>query len=132
MLPLSYPARWRIAGITLLVIVLAAAMAPEFWPWMNRGGSVLQADKWGHALTFALLAVWYSGQYSRRSYGWLIVGLLVFGAFIEICQSLVTYRTAETADFAADALGVFAGIMVAIAGLGGWSLRFERWLKQRG
>ena len=132
MLPLSYPARWRIAGIALLLIVLAAAMAPEIWPWMNRGGSVLLADKWAHALTFAMLAVWYSGQYGRRSYGWLIGGLLIFGALIEVCQSAVTYRTAETGDFVADALGVFVGISVALAGLGGWSQRFESWLKNRG
>jgi len=131
MLPLSYPTRWRFAGIFLLLAVLAVAMAPAFWPWLGAGGSRLFVDKWMHGFTFVLLAIWYAGQYERRYYGWLILGLLVFGGLIEICQSMVTYRTAELADFFADALGVLVGILIAVAGLGGWSLRFESWLKDR-
>ena len=131
MLPLSYPTRWRFAGIFLLLAVLAATMAPEFWPWMRVGGTGLLVDKWVHGFTFAFLATWYAGQYDRRHYGWLVLGLLVFGGFIEVCQSMVTYRTAELADFVADALGIMTGILIAIAGLGGWSLRFESWLMDR-
>ena len=106
-------------------------MAPAFLPWMRVGGTGLLIDKWVHGFTFAFLAAWYAGQYDRRNYGWLVLGLLVFGGFIEVCQSMVTYRTAELADFYADALGVMAGILIAIAGLGGWSLRFENWLMDR-
>ncbi len=45
---------------------------------------------------------------------------------------MVTYRSAETADFAADALGVGVGVVVAMFGIGGWSLRFEEWISGRG
>ena len=131
MLPLSYHSRWRFAGISLLLAVLVAAMAPELWPWRRGSGTTLYFDKWMHGLTFAFLAIWYSGQFKRSAYWRLIIGLLAFGAFIEVCQSLVTYRTAEMADFAADGLGVLVGILVALAGLGGWSLRFELWLADR-
>jgi VanZ family protein len=88
-------------------------------------------DKWMHGITFAALAIWFSGQYARRSYGWLAIGLLIFGALIEACQSMVTYRTAETADLVADLLGIVAGMMIALTGVGGWSLQVENWL-QRG
>ena len=131
MLPLSYPNRWRIAGIALLLIVLGSTLAPEFGPWRYRGSELLN-DKWAHGITFALLAIWSTGHYGRHSYWRLVGGLLVFGAFIEVCQSLLTYRTAETADFAADALGVLAGMLIAMAGLGGWSLRFESWVRRFG
>lgn len=131
MLPLSYPNRWRIAGIALLVIVLAGTLAPEFGALKGRGSDLLN-DKWAHGITFTLLAVWYAGQYDRHYYWRLVTGLLLFGAFIEFCQSLLTYRTAETADFAADALGVFVGVLIALSGLGGWSLRFERWVHRFG
>jgi len=132
MLPLSFPTRWRLAGIILLFAVLGVAMAPELWPWLSGGGTRLPNDKLMHGVTFAFLAIWYSGQYPRRSYWLLILGLFVFGAFIEVCQSFVTYRTAEAADLAADALGVLVGIAIALAGLGGWSMRFESWISRRG
>jgi hypothetical protein len=132
MLPLRYPLRWRIAGILLLTGVLGAALAPEIWPWMGGGGpDWLLADKWMHGFTFTALALWFSGQYARRSYWWLAIGLSVFGSMIEASQSLVTYRTAETADLVADLLGIAAGFAIALSGAGGWSLRVESWLRRR-
>jgi len=131
MLPLSYPSRWRVAGIFLLLSVLGVTLAPELWPWMGGGGSYwILSDKWMHGFTFVALAVWYSGQYARRSYGWLALGLLIFGALIEACQSMVTYRTAEMADLIADVLGIAVGILIALMGAGGWSLQAEKWLRR--
>jgi VanZ family protein len=83
-----------------------------------------------HGFTFAALAVWYSGQYARRSYGWLALGLFIFGALIEACQSMVTYRTAEMADLIADVLGIAVGILIEQMGVGGWSLQAEEWLRR--
>ncbi len=116
-----------------MVGVLAIAMAPAILPWSGSSRSmwVLISDKWLHAFTFAFLALWYSGQYTRQSYGWIAGGLLLFGALIEFCQSLVTYRTAEAMDLMADGIGIAAGMMVALLGFGGWSLRTERWMQQK-
>jgi VanZ family protein len=124
--------RWRIASIFLLATVLGLALAPEVWPWNKQFGSNWHlSDKWMHGLTFAALAVWYSGQYARRDYWWFAFGLVIFGALIEACQSMVSYRTAETADLVADALGIGAGILIALTGVGGWSLKLESWLQNR-
>jgi hypothetical protein len=132
MLPLSYPGRWRIASIFLLLIVLGFAIAPEIWPWSRyRGPNWFMSDKWMHGITFAALAIWYAGQYARRFYWVLATGLLIFGALIEACQSMLSYRTAESGDLVADVLGIAAGILVALTGIGGWSLRFENWLRAR-
>jgi VanZ family protein len=132
MLPLSYPTRWRIASIFLLAAVLGFALAPDVWPWDEQfGPDWYLSDKWMHGLTFAGLAVWFSGQYARRSYWQFVLGLLAFGGLIEACQSLVTYRTAETADLYADILGIAAGTLVALTGIGGWSLKLESLVRNR-
>ncbi len=126
MLPLNYPIRWRIAGVLLLLAVVAFAMAP-----VSNGPDWNVSDKWAHGVTFAILAIWYCGQYAPRAYVWIALGLLIFGALIEVGQSMLTYRTAELADLSADLLGIVAGITIALVGFGGWSLRVERWLQKK-
>jgi len=127
-LPLRHTGRWRLADIAVLVIVLAGTLAPKM-PHVHGAG--LHSDKWMHAITFMLLTVWFAGQYSRRSYWRIVVGMLAFGALVEICQRIVGYRSAEVMDFVADAIGILAGILIAWAGAGGWSLRFEEWIAER-
>lgn len=134
MLPLRHVRRWRIAGIALLLLVLAATMMPAVWMWPQRRAFVawfINVDKWLHAITFVFLAVWFSGQYRRESYWRVGLGLIFFGVLIEICQRMVTYRSSEWYDIVADAAGILVGLTIAAAGLGGWSLRFERWLAGR-
>ena len=134
MLPLRYVQGWRTVGVVLLLFVLAAAVAPAVWLWPDRvrivswfGG----IDKWAHAVTFAVLAIWFSGQYRRSSYWRIAVGLLVFGMLIELCQRMISYRSAEWFDVAANTVGIAVGLAIAAIGVGGWSLRFESWLLAR-
>jgi VanZ family protein len=132
MLPLRHARRWQAAGIAVLVVVLAAALMPAIWFMRELSDPrVAHADKWFHAITFTILTVWFSGQYSRRSYWRIAAGMLAFGAFIEICQRMLSYRSAETMDLAADAIGILAGLLIAWAGAGGWSLRVEQWIAAR-
>lgn len=134
MLPLKFAPRWRAASLVLLLAVLAAMLTPAVWLWPDRAQLVswLHAfDKWAHVVTFLVLAVWFSGQYRPRSYWRIAVGLLAFGVLTEVLQHSVGYRTASWLDLAADAGGILAGLMLAAAGLGGWSLRFESWLARR-
>ncbi len=116
----------------ILAVVFLAALAPAMWFAPRETLRVLfGVDKWLHALAFLFLAVWFSGQYARRSYWRIAVGLLAFGMMIELCQRLVTYRTGDMADLAANAAGIAAGLLVAAAGVGGWSLRVVSWLTER-
>ena len=126
MLPLRYPRLWRFADIVILVLVLATAMSPDIWPWGRNSGPYLVSDKVMHGFTFAFLALWYTGQYSRRSYAKLAVGLIGFGALIELCQLMVSYRSAEWGDLLADTIGVAAGMAIAMTVTGGWSQAVER------
>lgn len=115
----------------LLLAVLALTIMPAIWLWPDRN-QVAQLfgafDKLAHAIVFALLAVWFAGQYRKASYWRIAIGLLAFGVLIELCQRLVGYRTAEWLDVAADAVGIIIGLSIALGGLGGWALRVESWL----
>ena len=129
MLPLRHGKRWRLAGFVLMLGVLVGTIMPTLWLWpLPR--KILRADEWLHLLTFVFLSVWFAGQYSRSSYWRLVVGLTAFGVLIELIQRMISYRSAEWMDLAADVGGIGIGIVIALAGLGGWSLRFEQWLEK--
>ena len=132
MLSLRYARRWQIAGFFLLATVLAAALVPAEWLWpedLNLPGFI--SDKLLHGITFTVLALWFSGQYARHSYWRLVTGLVAFGLLIEAMQRMVSYRTADWVDLLADLIGVAVGMSIALAGTGGWSLRFEECLQNR-
>ena len=128
MLPLHYARRWQVAGILVLIGVLVAALSPAL-PDLPQ--AEVLTDKWLHGFTFAILTVWFSGQYARRAYWRLAIGMLAFGGLIEVCQRMLVYRSAEALDLLADTIGIAAGLVIALAGAGGWSLRFENWLHSR-
>ena len=134
MLPLRHPNRWRVASAVLLFLVLTFTLAPVVWFWSDRSYFVdwfFGIDKMLHGVTFTLLAIWFAGQYRPRSYWRIGIGLIAFGLLIEACQRLVTYRSAEWFDVAADSAGIIIGLTIASAGVGGWGLRFEDWYSRR-
>ncbi len=134
MLPLRYPTRWRVAGGLLLLGVFAATLMPMVWLWEGRQSFIhwfFDSDKWLHAIVFAFLALWFSGQYARGQYWRIALFLAGFGLIIEICQRMVAYRTAEWMDLVADLIGIAIGLAIAMAGIGGWSLKIENWLVAR-
>ena len=132
MLPLEYPGRWRTVGVLLPLIVMSLALAPAIWP---RPDDIrldwVECDKLIHGITFALLALWYTGQYARSAYWRVALGLSVYGLLIEWLQSMLSYRTAEAGDLVADVIGIAIGIVIALFATGGWSQRAENWLKNR-
>ena len=89
------------------------------------------ADKLLHGLTFVVLSVWFTGLFAKQSYGWIAVGLMLFGLFIEACQLLVGYRMADWLDVGANTAGIITGLVLAVVGLGGWGLRVEAWYSGR-
>jgi VanZ family protein len=132
LLPLRYQRRWQFAGAFVLLSVLAGTLIPAFWLWPDVSRvTLINFDKWLHCATFAFLAVWFSGQYSRNRYWGIGIGLLLFGIVIELCQRMVSYRTAELMDLAADTVGIVLGLIIALAGVGGWSLRLEERIQRR-
>ena len=129
MLRLRHEKRWRLTGIVLLLAVLATTIMPTLWLW-SPPSKIPLSDKWLHLLTFLFLSLWFTGQYARSSYWRLAIGLTAFGVLIELGQGMIPYRSAEWMDLVADIGGIGIGLIIAVAGLGGWSLRFEQWLEK--
>jgi len=134
MLPLRHTRLWWALSVALMIFVLIAAVTPVFWFFDSPAMAVSwfqNIDKWLHATTFATLSLWFAGLFARRNY-WLIgAGLMAFGFLLEFLQFQVGYRIADWFDIAANTAGIIVGLAVAVAGLGGWGLRFEGWYSRR-
>jgi len=84
-----------------VVLVLSLAPATELTPTTGW-------DKSNHALAFSVLAILGCLAYSTRIQI-VLVGLVLYGGFIEILQSLTPYHLAEWGDLVADIIGVAIG-----------------------
>ncbi|NPC58082.1 VanZ family protein [Caenimonas soli] len=93
--------RWAFS--VCLVVVLVAALAPPHTIVPPTGW-----DKVQHAVAFAVLAMLGCGAYPERK-AQVLLGLLAYGGLIELLQSFTGYRTAETLDVVADAVGLVVG-----------------------
>ena len=108
--PLRHLYYWRVLGRALVVVMLVLALLPA----PQVVGAVPFGDKIGHVLGFAALMLWYAQIYGgARERLRCALGGVAFGLAIEILQALTPYRSAEFADFVADALGVGLGWLVA-------------------
>ena len=133
MLPLQHARLWYVLSSALVLVVLAAALAPGWW-FENRVQAldwIQHADKWLHAIAFFGLTLWFSGLVAREARWRMAFGLLLFGLAIEGCQLLVSYRIADWTDVGANTIGILVGMAIAAAGLGGWGLRLEDWYSRR-
>ena len=127
MLPLRHAGLWRFLSVLLLLGVLASTLSPAFWfdskvkalSWFEN------ADKWLHGITFLFLSIWFAGLFARATYWRIALGLTLFGFLVEGCQILISFRTADWLDIAANTAGIIVGLAVAAAGLGGWCLWVE-------
>jgi VanZ family protein len=101
--------RWLLLGLAVMVSWLALSPAPP--DGLDTGW-----DKLNHACAFAALTVAaiFALPRSRRSLWLLLAGLLCFGAAIEVAQSFTPTRNAEWGDLLADAVGMAAGVLVAM------------------
>jgi glycopeptide antibiotics resistance protein len=127
MLPLRHERLWRSLSVFLLLVVLAGTLTPSVW-FDSKVEALIwfeNVDKWIHGLSFLFLSVWFAGLWERRAYWRIAAGLMLFGFIVEGCQLLVSYRTADWLDIAANTVGIMVGLMAATAGLGGWGPRLE-------
>jgi VanZ family protein len=105
---------WRWLFGVLLVVVAALALMPA--PPEQAG---LGWDKLNHLAAFGALALCaVLGWHHQRAAMLAVLGaLLAYGGAIELLQSQVPNRQAEWGDLLADALGIVAGALLALAWL---------------
>ncbi|MBT0959939.1 VanZ family protein [Denitromonas iodatirespirans] len=104
------PAAARAAFGAALAAVLVLSLLPvpaglQVFSWQ---------DKLEHATAF--LALGLLGQFAWARHGrWVAIGLLAYGALIEVAQSFTAWRTGDAADWLADALGVGLALLIVRA-----------------
>ena len=103
--------RWRVLLVLLLAVVSVAALKPG-----SGAPSLGIGDKVDHLLAFVSLAVAAALSWpATRRHGALAgIGLLAYGALIEIVQTQVPGRQGDVVDLAFDALGIGLGLAVVL------------------
>lgn len=98
---------WLWAFVICALVVLVLALLPSPPPGLTTGW-----DKSNHLLAFAVLA-WLGCKAFPQRVAVALLGLLAYGALIEILQSFTPTRSAEWLDLLADSLGILVGWGVA-------------------
>ena len=83
-------------SVTVLALLPIEQLQYPVFDWWDKGQ---------HALAFAVLSGWAFLLWSAAAWR-VVLGMLLFGAAIELAQWAVGWRFAEWADLAADAVGV--------------------------
>lgn len=108
--PTRRACRWLLALLLVAVAWLAFTPAPP--PQADTGW-----DKANHALAFFVLALLAEGGWwphpQRRAR--VALGLLAYGAWIEVVQSFIPQRSGEWADGLADATGIALSLLLTAA-----------------
>lgn len=100
----------RIAFLVTLLGVFWLALLPA--PEIAR--LVSWQDKIEHAVLFALLALLALAAWPQRPVA-IAAGLLLYGAAMELAQSMTAHRIGDPWDWVADAVGLLVLLPVALA-----------------
>jgi len=127
MQPLVYTPAWLAASALLVVAVIYGSLGT---------GSSLPSpgefDKLAHFGAYLFLAVWFTGLVARAHYWKVVLALVGLGLAMEILQQLMHRgRDGDPFDMAANALGVAAGLSLALWQTGGWAPWIEAWLARQ-
>lgn len=127
MLPVRHPRWWLIIGWALILAAVIVCLLPgKSLP--NTGVN----DKFEHTILYAFLMVWFAGLYPRSRYLIIAIGLFLMGGAIELAQGAMHMgREADLRDVVANTTGIVVGLLLALAGLGGWAEWIDGWARPR-
>lgn len=120
MYPLRFRSAWVAGGYGLALLITLLSLLPGL-PGPDTAGF----DKIGHTAMYALLAFWFCGLYRPSHWPLIFILLAALGGILELAQSLLSARTAEWLDMAANAAGLGLGVLLGWS-LSGWCGRVER------
>ena len=121
---------WALGGWGLIVTVIMLSLLPMPSPKL---GFILidNIDKVEHALTYAMLTLWFAQICPRCTWAGIGLKLLTLGVIIELLQGVTTYRNFSFWDIGANTLGILIGWSLSIAGLSRALTYFEDKLVNR-
>ena len=108
---MTRPSQWQVAFVLCVFCVLVLALVPAPPRLFTTGW-----DKSNHLLAFSVMA-WLGARAFPQRMVLVLLGLLAYGALIEILQSFTPTRSAEWLDLLADALGILVGWLI----VSGWA-----------
>jgi len=79
-----------------------------------------------HAGAYFILMVCFAGLYRRTLYPIIAVVLLALGLGLDFLQLLTDTRSFDWKDIAMNSAGVFVGLILSFALIGGWCQRVEQ------
>lgn len=102
---------WRLLLTVLAALVCYLALVPT--PPQMVGA---WWDKANHSIAFAALTFTACLAFPKpwRSVWIVVLGMLAFGAAIEVVQAFVPGRSCEWQDLLADGVGIAAGVLIAL------------------
>lgn len=95
--------KWTLAFVTCVVTILVLALMPAPPTMISTGW-----DKSNHLLAFGTLT-WLALHAFPQRLKSALLGLLAYGALIEILQFFTDTRSAEWLDLLADSVGILLG-----------------------
>jgi hypothetical protein len=122
-LSLRFPWLWLSLGWAIVAGVIFGSVAPDV---LGNTFDFSGADKLGHAASYFLLVIWFSGLYARHQLALLAVTMLALGLILEIIQWQLPYREFDLADLLANASGIVLGLGFSVWLFAGWCQRMER------
>lgn len=107
---MATPRTWQVILAVLVCIVGKLALTPSNYPHVSLGW-----DKLNHFAAFMALAwaAWLGFRIAALRQWISLLGLVVYGAAIELLQLYVPGRSSEWLDLLADAIGIGVGAMMA-------------------
>lgn len=142
---MSFGEFWRINAVVIAVLVAILSLTPDpndlghaasWTEWLARLilGDPTSADKIAHFLAYGALGFfvtlgWLS---TKRTLLWIVVGLIGYGAALEVLQAVGGSRTGDIFDLLANTIGAASGVIGAI--IAQWLVArtgLEEWTKQK-
>jgi VanZ family protein len=123
MRPLRLVKVWRSLGWVAIGILIYQSLNPSppelpDWPL---------ADKLSHFMVYAWITLWFGFIYEPgKKYLLFGLSLILLGVILELLQGASGYRSMEVSDASFNALGVFAGWLLARTRLSSALLWTER------
>lgn len=100
---------WLGLGWLGLAAVLWGTLTPE--PPKLPELPIPEFDKLEHFMAFLVLTAWFTAAFpGGRRWLWIVAAFMVLGGLIEVVQGWSGFRDAEWLDWAADCVGVAAGM----------------------
>jgi VanZ family protein len=102
-------------------VLLLAATVVCLVPGHDLPASFELNDKISHIIGHGALAAYFTGLVPKRRWWKILLGLVVFGAIIEVAQYFMHLgRNGDPRDIVANSVGAFAGLLVGFLGVSRW------------